>query len=71
MIDEPLPEAGRAPEPPERTEASVLGDLLDALSDDLQREVSHTSGVRLLCREAATILGGPYEGYLDEWWMQP
>jgi hypothetical protein len=46
---------------------AVLGDLIDALSDEVRYEVGespHVVGeIDLACR----LLGGPYEGYIGKW----
>lgn len=45
----------------------LLGDLIDALNDELRLEVSRSSHVIERIEEAATYLGGDYYGYVGTW----
>lgn len=45
----------------------VVGDLVDALLDELAHEVSHTPHVAEHVRGCIDWLGEGYESYLDHW----
>ena len=47
-----------------------LGDLIDALNDDLQHEVSHSTAVREAVVAAVEALDDDrYTPYLNDWWL--
>jgi len=47
-----------------------LGDLIDALSDDLQHEVFHATAVREAVVAAVEALDDErYTPYLNDWWL--
>lgn len=62
---------------PERTGAGELGgavaeafgDLIDALNDEMAMEISRNPHVKAHVRKAVEVLGGPWSGYLDVWWL--
>lgn len=45
----------------------LLGELIDALSDEVRYEVSQSSHVIDRIEDACRELGGPYEGYIGGW----
>lgn len=51
----------------------VLGDLVDALSDDLQHEIARLPDVQRAIREAVRALedDDAFAHYLYAWWLQP
>lgn len=51
-------------------EKEVLGDLIDALNDELSYEISKSPHVQEHVKQAILALGGPWTGYLDAWWLQ-
>ena len=48
---------------------TILGAMIDALSDDLSYEVANAENVKAVIRDAVKFLGGPFEGYGDTWWL--
>ena len=62
---------GSAPSAPkEAALRGALGDLIDALSDELRYEVSVTPEVRRKVRGAIEVIGlTTYENYLNDWWL--
>ena len=50
--------------------SGALGDLIDALGDDLQHEVFHAMEVREAVVAAIEAMGDDrYRSYLDSWWL--
>lgn len=49
----------------------ALGDLVDALSDELKYEVSQSPFVQEHIAVACAALGPEYQGYLDDWMGAP
>lgn len=49
----------------------ALGELVDALSDDLKYEVSQTPDVQRRIAAACRLLGPEYQGYLADWMGAP
>lgn len=47
----------------------VLGDLVDALNDDLSYEISKSPEVQRQILRAIGLLGEQYQSYADEWWL--
>lgn len=46
---------------------TLLGELIDALSDEVRDEVGRSPHVIDRIEDACRELGGPYEGYIGSW----
>jgi hypothetical protein len=60
---------GAAEVPDARTLRTVFGELVDALGDEMKIEIANNSHVQQHVRRAVEALGGPWAGYLEEWWL--
>ena len=69
QMEKCMPHLGQRHEE-ERTATDVLGDLIDALSDNLPQEVCNVQEVIDLVREGCTIVGGNHLPYLEGWWLR-
>jgi hypothetical protein len=52
------------------TGLGILGDLVDALNDELSYEISMQPEIQAVVRRACELLGGSYAPYLDAWWLK-
>jgi hypothetical protein len=46
---------------------NILGELIDALSDELKHEVGQSAELCEIIDRACRVLGGSYQGYVGSW----